>query len=67
MASAAISGSSSSQVEKGIEYLLASQRADGAWAGDKDDVYTAYHSAWTGIDGLRDYRYRGRVKSLPWQ
>lgn len=55
------------QVEKGIEYLVASQRADGAWAGDPDDVYTAYHSAWTGIDGLRDYHYRGRVKSLPWQ
>lgn len=55
------------QVEKGIEYLIASQRADGAWAGDNDDVYTAYHSAWTGIDGLRDYRYRRQVKSLPWQ
>jgi hypothetical protein len=55
------------QVEKGMNYLIATQRPDGAWAGDNDDVYTAYHSAWTGIDGLRDYHYRRQVKSLPWQ
>lgn len=53
------------QVQKGMEYLLANQRPDGAWAGDEDDVYTEYHSAWTGIDGLRDYHYRGQVRKLP--
>jgi hypothetical protein len=53
------------QVDRGMAYLVASQRPDGAWAGDGDDVYTEYHSAWTAIDGLRDYRFRGEVKKLP--
>jgi hypothetical protein len=53
------------QVSKGMEYLISRQRADGAWAGDADDIYTEYHSAWTSIDGLRDYRYRGTVTKLP--
>ena len=55
------------QVGKGMDYLISSQRSDGSWAGDDGDTYTAYHSAWAGIDGLRDYRYRGQVKSLPWR
>lgn len=53
------------EVQKGVEYLIENQRPDGAWAGDEDDIYTEYHSAWTGIDGLRDYRFRGEVKRLP--
>ena len=53
------------QVKKGMEYLLSAQRPDGAWAGDRDDPYTQYHSAWTGIDGLREYRFQGKVKRLP--
>jgi hypothetical protein len=53
------------EVRKGMDYLVANQRPDGAWAGDADDIYTEYHSAWTGIDGLRDYHYRGRVSKLP--
>lgn len=53
------------EVEKGMEYLIKNQRPDGAWAGDEDDVYTEYHSAWTGIDGLRDYRFRGQITKLP--
>ncbi len=53
------------QVRRGMNYLISTQRADGTWAGDDSDTYTAYHSAWTGIDGLRDYRYRGRVRRLP--
>lgn len=52
-------------VSKGMEYLVSSQLADGAWAEEEDDVYTAYHSAWTGIDGLRDYHFHGTVKKLP--
>jgi hypothetical protein len=53
-------------VQKGIEYLLESQLPTGEWLSEEDrDLYTAYHSAWTGIDGLRDYRYRGTVTSLP--
>jgi hypothetical protein len=53
------------QVLEGIKFLVASQRPDGSWAGDPDDPYTEYHSAWAGIDGLRDYHFHGQVKRLP--
>jgi len=53
------------QVLAGMNFLVASQRPDGSWAGDPDDLYTEYHSAWTGIDGLRDYHFHGQVKRLP--
>jgi hypothetical protein len=33
--------------------------------GRDGNVYSAYHSAWTSIDGLRDYHYRGAVTELP--
>jgi hypothetical protein len=53
-------------VRQGTEFLLAHQLPDGAWVNRKDvSLYTAYHSAWTGIDGLRDYRFRGKVRKLP--
>jgi hypothetical protein len=53
-------------VQKGIAYLLENQLPTGEWVSEEDrTLYTAYHSAWTGIDGLRDYRYRGKVTSLP--
>lgn len=51
-------------VLRGKQYLLSTQRPDGTWAGDPDDIFTAYHSAWTSIDGLRDYRFRGKVRKL---
>jgi hypothetical protein len=53
------------QVAKGMAYLVSSQRPDGTWAGDEDDLYSEYHAAWTAIDGLRDYRFHGQVKTLP--
>jgi hypothetical protein len=53
------------QVAKGIEYLVLTQRPDGTWGDDDDDVYTAYHAAWTAIDGLRDYNFHGWVTRLP--
>jgi hypothetical protein len=53
------------QVKKGMDYLVASQLTNGAWVEDEDDIYTAYHSAWTGIDGLRDYHFHGTVRKLP--
>jgi len=53
------------QVQAGIKFLISTQRPDGSWAGDPDDLYTEYHSAWTGIDGLRDYHFHGQVKRLP--
>jgi len=53
------------QVLDGMKFLVASQRPDGSWAGDPGDLYTEYHSAWAGIDGLRDYHFHGQVRRLP--
>lgn len=53
------------QVRKGMNYLISAQRVDGSWAGNEGDTYTAYHSAWTGIDGLRNYHFHGKVKAFP--
>ena len=49
---------------KGRTFLLENQRADGGW-GDEDDDYGRFHSVWTGIDGLRDYAWRGGGISDP--
>lgn len=50
-------------VNSGMEYLLASQNADGSW-GDvhEPDAHTRYHTAWTAIDGLRDYTWSERTE-----
>jgi hypothetical protein len=53
------------QVKDGVKFLISTQLPDGAWADSDDGGYTAYHSAWTGIDGLRDYHFRGKVEKLP--
>jgi len=50
-------------VRSGVEYLLASQNADGSWGDvDEPDVHTRYHTAWTAIDGLRDYAWSERTE-----
>jgi len=41
---------------KGRAFILEQQRADGGW-GDEDHEYGRFHSVWTCIDGLRDYRW----------
>ena len=41
---------------QGRAFILEQQRADGGW-GDADDEYGRFHSVWTCIDGLRDYRW----------
>ena len=54
-------------VRAGVEFLLSAQNADGSW-GDPNgtDTYTRYHSTWTAIDGLREYRCkRARACPLP--
>jgi hypothetical protein len=51
-------------IARGVAYLLSSQRSDGTWSGAPDDVYTRYHSAWTGIDGLRSYRFGTEIQRL---
>jgi hypothetical protein len=53
------------QVAEGLQFLLSTQRPDGSWVGGPDDLYTEYHSAWAGIDGLRDYHFHGQVKTMP--
>lgn len=52
-------------VRAGEEYLISAQQPDGGWLEDSDDPYTVFHSAWTSIDGLRDYRFHGTVKKMP--
>jgi hypothetical protein len=54
------------EIRTGITYLLDTQRADGTWSpADEKDRYTLYHSAWTGIDGLKDCRWPGHGLSFP--
>lgn len=44
-------------MRKGRAFILEQQRADGGW-GDAGDEYGRFHSVWTCIDGLRDYRWQ---------
>jgi hypothetical protein len=54
------------QIRSGIAFLLDNQRPNGTWtAPDEKDPYTLYHSAWTGIDGLKDCRPQGERLSFP--
>ena len=45
-------------IRTGFNYLLSTQNSDGSW-GDPTDpsAYDRYHTTWTAIDGLRDYRW----------
>ena len=53
-------------IQRGMAYLLSTQRPDGTWSGPREkDSYTLYHSAWTGIDGLKDCRWQGEGLSFP--
>jgi hypothetical protein len=50
-------------VSSGVEYLLASQNADGSWGDvNEPDAHTRYHTTWTAIDGLRDYTWSERTE-----
>lgn len=50
----------------GIRYLLAHQNADGSWGDPADpDLYDRYHTTWTAIDGLREYRWHGERVAFP--
>jgi hypothetical protein len=46
------------EIQRGVEFLLATQNADGSW-GDptSPDIYYRFHSTWTAVDGLREYRF----------
>ncbi|HVW86049.1 MAG TPA: hypothetical protein VHB50_15275 [Bryobacteraceae bacterium] len=46
-------------IADGVRFLLSTQNADGSWgAPDEKSIYTRYHSTWTAIDGLLEYRFR---------
>ena len=46
-----------------MEYLLATQNADGSWAiVDEPDAHVRYHTAWTAVDALRDYAWCERTE-----
>jgi hypothetical protein len=54
------------EIRTGMTFLLDTQRPDGTWSpADEKDNYTLYHSAWTGIDGLKDCRWKGDDPSTP--
>jgi hypothetical protein len=46
-------------MQKGVDFVLATQNADGSWGKpDEKDIYTRYHATWTAVDGLLEYRFR---------
>jgi hypothetical protein len=47
------------EIRRGVAFLLATQNEDGTWGNPKDpDVYNRYHSTWTALDGLIEYRFK---------
>jgi hypothetical protein len=48
-----------SRMRRAVESLLAAQNPDGSWGNPKEsDPYTRYHSTWTALDGIQQYRAR---------
>ncbi len=46
-------------LQKGVNYLLSVQNADGSWGDVKDpDIYDRYHATWTSLGGLQSFRWR---------
>ncbi len=46
-------------IQSGVSYVLSKQNPDGSWGNPKDpDIYNRYHSTWTAINGLMEYRFR---------
>ena len=55
-----------SLIRQGMDYLLSRQNPDGSWGDEEaEDVYSRYHPTWTAIDGLRDYKWRGKGIRFP--
>jgi hypothetical protein len=53
-------------IRKGVDYLLATQNADGSWGDESSaETYRRYHPTWTAIDGLREYAWQGKRLSFP--
>jgi hypothetical protein len=57
---------SDAEIRIGMTYLLDTQSPNGTWSpAQETDAYTLYHSAWTGIDGLKDCRWKTDGLSFP--
>jgi hypothetical protein len=53
-------------IQKGMDYLLFRQNANGSWGEENvEEVYRRYHPTWTAIDGLRGYKWATRRLSFP--
>ncbi len=53
-------------IDRGTDYLLASQNEDGSWGDpDEENIRTRCHTTWTSIDGLRTCAWRGERLSRP--
>lgn len=53
-------------IRKGVDFLLATQNADGSWGDvDAEGIYQRYHPTWTAVDGLREYAWRGQRLRFP--
>jgi len=52
-------------IREGVDFLLKQQNSDGSW-GDTtaEDIYARYHPTWTAIDGLREYSWRGGLRTI---
>ena len=52
-------------IQQGTDFILSRQNADGSWGDAKHgDTYHFYHSTWTAMNGIMDYRYRGERVSF---
>jgi len=54
-----------SLIRAGVEYQLAHQNPDDSWGDMQDNIYSRYHSTWTAVDGLREYRFAGQRLRRP--
>lgn len=45
-------------IREGMDFILGCQNPDGSWGDPKDtDIYNRYHTTWTGIGALMEYRW----------
>jgi len=50
-------------IQTGMAYVLSTQNQDGSWGNMREgDIYKRYHPTWTGVDGLRQYRWGETLK-----
>lgn len=52
-------------IRSAVDYELSHQNADGSWGALSQGPYGRYHSTWTAVDGLREYRFEGQRLRRP--